>query len=102
MIGTDIGRNIVGDKGNGIIMNTIGRRESLGIGRNHLMFREDGLEVLWHRGCLNELNDMELCNNSRMTFFEEIFHVMGTNDLRGTDDDTLELILLDLLVELHG
>jgi hypothetical protein len=37
-----------------------------------------------------------------MTFFEEIFHAMGTDDLWGTDGDALELILLALLVELHG
>jgi hypothetical protein len=36
--------------------------------KNHLMFREDGLEVLRHKGCLNELYGMELENNSRMTF----------------------------------
>jgi hypothetical protein len=45
-IGTDIGRKAYGEKGNGMIMNTTGRRESLGSGKNHLMFREDGLEVL--------------------------------------------------------
>jgi hypothetical protein len=44
-IGMDIGRKATWDKGNGMIMNTMGRRESLGIGKNHLMFREDGLEV---------------------------------------------------------
>jgi hypothetical protein len=45
MIGTDIGRKDAYDKGNGIIMNTMGRRESLGIVKNHFMFREDGLKV---------------------------------------------------------
>jgi hypothetical protein len=45
---------------------------------------------------------MELGNNARMKFFEYLFHEMVTNDLRGTDDDALELILLALLVELHG
>jgi hypothetical protein len=44
--GTDIGRKVVKYKGNGMIMNTMGRREYLGSGKNHLMFREDGLEVL--------------------------------------------------------
>jgi hypothetical protein len=101
-IGMDIGRKAFGDKGNGIIMNTTRRRDSLGSGTNHLMFIEDGLEVLQHRGCLSGLNGMELCNNARMTFFEHLFHVMGTDDLRGTDSDALELILLSLLVELHG
>jgi hypothetical protein len=101
-IGTYIGRKASWDKGNGMIMNTMGRRESLGSGKNHLMFREDGLEVLRHRGCLSGLYGMELGNNARMTFFEQLFHAMGTDDLRGTDDDALELILLALLVELHG
>jgi hypothetical protein len=102
MIGMDIGRKASGDKGNGMNMNTTRRRESLGSGKNHLMFREDGLEVMRHKGCLSGLNGMEFCNNAKMSFFEQIFHVMGTDDLRGTDDDALELILLALLVELHG
>jgi hypothetical protein len=37
-----------------------------------------------------------------MTFLKDIFHVMGTDDLRGADGDALELILLAHLVELHG
>jgi hypothetical protein len=37
-----------------------------------------------------------------MTFFEELFHVMETDDLRGASCDALELIFLALLVELHG
>jgi hypothetical protein len=84
-----------------MIMNTTGRRESLGTGKNHLIFREDGLEVLRHRGHLSFLYGMELGNNSRITFLDHIFHVMGTNDLRGTGGDALELILLALLVKLH-
>jgi hypothetical protein len=68
-IGTTIGRKDVRDKENGMIMNTTTRRESLGSGKNNLMFREDGLEVPRHKGCLSGLNGMELCNNSRMTFF---------------------------------
>jgi hypothetical protein len=68
-IGMNIGRKAVGDKGNGMIMNTMGRRKSLGSGKNNLMFGEDGLEVLHNRGCLSGMNGMELCNNARMTFF---------------------------------
>jgi hypothetical protein len=98
----DIGRNASRDTGNGMIMNTTGRRESLGSGKNHLMFTNDGLEVLQHRGCLSGLNDIELRNNARMNFFEHSFHAMGTNDLWGTDNDALELIFLALLVELHN
>jgi hypothetical protein len=85
-----------------MIMNTMGRRKSLGSGKNKLMFGEDGLDVKRYKGCLSGMNGMKLCNNSRMTFFEEIFHAMGTDDLRGTCCDSLELILLALLVELHG
>jgi hypothetical protein len=102
MIGTNIGRKDSWDKGNGMIMNTTGRRESLGSGKNHLMFRQDGLEVPWYTGCLSFLYGMELGNNARMTFFEQLFHAMGNNDLRGTNSDALELILLALLVKLHG
>ena len=102
LIGMNIGRKVVGYEGNGMIMNTMRNRKSLGSGKTHLMFREDVLEVLRHRGCLSGLNGMELCNNVRMTFFEELFHVMGTDDLWGTGGDALELILLALFVEFHG
>jgi hypothetical protein len=101
-IGIDIGRKGVGDKGNGMIMITMGRRESLVSGKNNFMIREDRLEVLRHRRCPNGLNGMELCNNARMTFFENLFHAMGTDDLHRTNFDALELIFLSLLVELHG
>jgi hypothetical protein len=84
MIGMNIGRKNTRVDGNGMIMNTTGRRKSLGSGKNSLMFGEVGLEFRMHRGCLNGLNRMELCNNVRMNFFEEIFHAMGTDDLRGT------------------
>jgi hypothetical protein len=60
MIGMDIGRKASGDNENRMIMNTIERKESLGSGKNHLMFREDRLEVLRHIGCLSGLNVMEL------------------------------------------
>jgi hypothetical protein len=100
-IGTNIGRKDVRDKGNGMIMNTMGRRKSLGSGKNNLMFGEDGLEVLRHKTCLNGMNGMDLCNNDKITF-KDIFHVMGTDDIRGTYCDALELILLALLVELYG
>jgi hypothetical protein len=45
-IGKNIARKASWYKGNGMIMNTMGRRESLGSVKYHLMFREDGLEVL--------------------------------------------------------
>ena len=81
-IGMDIGRKASSYKGNGMIMNTIGIWKSIGSGKYQLMFREDGLEVLCHRGCLSFLYGMELGNNARMTFFENLLHAMGTNDLR--------------------
>jgi hypothetical protein len=33
-------------------------------------------------GCLCCLDGMELGNDTRMTLFEQLFHAMGTNDLR--------------------
>jgi hypothetical protein len=77
-----IGRKASGHKGNGVIMNTAGRRESLGSGKYHLMFRKKVLEVLWHKRCLSFLYGMELGNDTRLTFFEHLFHAMGTNDLK--------------------
>jgi hypothetical protein len=82
MIRTYIGVKASTYKGNGMIMKTKGRRDSLGSGKDHLIFRKDGLEVLRYQGCLSCLYGMELGNNTRMTFFEKYFHVMGTNDLR--------------------
>jgi hypothetical protein len=81
-IQTNIGRKASRHKGNGMIMNTTGRREALGSGKYQLMFRKDGLEVLWYRGCLCFLYGMELGDNTRMTLFEHLFHAMGTNDIR--------------------
>jgi hypothetical protein len=43
-----------------MIIYTTRRRKSLESGKNNLMFREDGLEVLWNIGCLSGLNDMDL------------------------------------------
>jgi hypothetical protein len=82
MIQIDIGRKAFGYKGNGMIMNTMGRRESLGSGKYQLMFRKDGLDVFWDRGSRFGLYGMELGDNTKMTFFEKHFHAMGTNDLR--------------------
>jgi hypothetical protein len=67
-IQTDIGRKASEYQGNGMIMNTTERRESLGSGKDQLMFRKDGLEVLRDRGCLYCLYGMELGDNTRMTF----------------------------------
>jgi hypothetical protein len=47
-IWTYIGGKATWDKGNGMIMDIEGRRESLGSGKYHLMFRKEGLEVLGH------------------------------------------------------
>jgi hypothetical protein len=78
----DIGRKASGYKGNGMIMNTVGRRESLGSGKYHFMFRKESLEVMQYRGCLCCLYGMELGNDTIMTSFEHLFHALGTNDLR--------------------
>jgi hypothetical protein len=81
-IHTNIGRKASRYKGNGMIMKTMRSRESLGSGKDQLMFIKDGLEVLRDQWCLCCLYGKELGDNNRMTFFEKIFHVMGTNDLR--------------------
>ena len=70
--------------------------------KNNLMFEEYGLEVRMHKRCLNDLNRMELSNDTRVAFLEDIFHTMGTNDLRRTICETLELITFSFLLELHG
>ena len=79
----NIGRNISRNKGDGMIMNTTRRRKSLRSGKNKLMFGKDILEVRMHRGCLNHLNGMELHNNTRVAFLEEIFNAMGIDVLMG-------------------
>jgi hypothetical protein len=93
----NIGRNTSRNKGNGMIMNTTRRRKSLRGRKNNLMFGNDSLEVRMHRGCLNNLNRMELSNDTRVSFLEDIFHMMGTNDLKRTNCETLELIHFSLL-----
>jgi hypothetical protein len=72
MIGTNIGRKDSRDNGNGMIMNTMGRRESLGSGKYHLMLREDGLEVLRHRvlEILSLMSTVEL-----MIFNDEVYQM---------------------------
>jgi hypothetical protein len=42
-----------------------------------------------HRGSLNCSNGIELGNNVEMAFFEELFHSMGIDDLRGACCDAL-------------
>jgi hypothetical protein len=97
-----IGRKTARNKGNGMIMNTTRRRKYLRGGKNILMFGKDILEVRMHIGCLNGLNIMELRNDNGVAFLEDIFHMMGTNDLRRNNCETLELIPLSFLLELHG
>jgi len=67
-----------------------------------LMFGKDNLEFKMHRGCLNNMNRMELRNDTGVEFIEDIFHTMGTNDIRRTSCETLEFIPLSFLLELHG
>jgi hypothetical protein len=45
---------------------------------------------------------MKLGKNARLTFSEEIFHSVGTDDLWWPYCDALELVLLSLLLEFHG
>jgi hypothetical protein len=97
-----IGRKNARRKGNGMIMNTTERRKSLRGGKNSFMCGKDSLEVRMNIGCPNDLNRMELINDTRVAFLEDISHMMGTNDLRRTISETLELIHFSFLLELHG
>jgi hypothetical protein len=101
-ISENIGKKTFRKKGNEMIMKTKIRRKSLMGGKYNLMFGKDSLEVRMHRGCLNGLNRMELRNDTRVAFLEDIFHTMGNNDLSRTNCETLELIPLSSLFELHG
>jgi hypothetical protein len=100
MIRENIGRKNPRSNRYGMIMNTT-RRNSLWSVKNILVFGENRLEVRIHRGCLICVNRMELRNNTGVAFIEEIFHAIGNDDLRRTDYETLEVIPLSLLLELH-
>jgi hypothetical protein len=101
-IRVNIGRKTTLYERDGMLMDSKGRGKFFGSGKNNLVAGEYRFEVNMHRGCLNKLNGMELGNNAIITLFEEIFHAMGTEDLRRAYCDALELILLSLLLEFHG
>ena len=98
----NIGGKTSWNERDGRIMDATGRGNFFGGGKNNLVVGEDRLEVKMHKRCLNIMNGVDLAYNYRMTFFEEIFHAMGTDDLKGASGDALEFILLSLLLELHG
>jgi hypothetical protein len=83
-------------------MDTAGRRESLGSGKDCLMSRKEGLEVLGHGWDLGGLYGVELGYDTRMTFFEQFFHAMRTDDFRRTHSDALKFMFVASLVKLHG
>jgi hypothetical protein len=97
----NIGRNISKNKGYGMIMNIM-MRKSLRSGKKNFLFGENSLEFRMHRGCLNHVNRVELKNNTGVEFLEDVFHAMENDDLRRTNCETLELILLSFMLELHG
>jgi hypothetical protein len=101
-IRSNIGRKTAQDERDGMIMESMGRGKFFGSGKNNLVVGKDRLEVEMHIRCLNNMNGVELGYNARMKFFEELFHAMGTDDLGGACCDSLELILLSHLLELHG
>jgi hypothetical protein len=78
----NVGKKTAWDQRNGMLMDTVGRGKSMGGVKNILVSGEYRLEVRMHKGCLNNLNRMELGNNSRMTFFEKLFHSVGVDELR--------------------
>jgi hypothetical protein len=69
MIKENIGKKNAQDERNGMIMNTMGRGNSMGSGKNNLIFGEDIFDIRMQGGNINYLNIMELGNNFRMTFF---------------------------------
>jgi hypothetical protein len=81
-IRSNIGRKTAWDERDGMIMDSMGRGNFFGSGKNNLVVGENRLQVVMHKRCLNNMNGVELGYNSRMTFFEELFHMMGTDDLR--------------------
>jgi hypothetical protein len=83
-------------------MDTVGRRESVGSGKDYLIFRKEALEVLGHEWDLGGLYGVELGYDTRMTFFEQFFHVMRTDDFRRTRSDALKFMFVAALVKLHG
>jgi hypothetical protein len=86
----------------GMIMDSTRRGKFFGGGKNNLVEGEDRLEVRMQKRCLNSLNGVDLGYNSLMIYFEDLFHAMGIDDLRGACCDALEPILLSRLLELHG
>jgi hypothetical protein len=102
MIRVNIGRKTTQNKGYGMIMNTTRRQKSPRSGKNSLVFGENNLEVRMHRGCLNCVNRMKLSNNVGVAFLKEFFHAMGTDNLKRTNCETLEVIPLSIMLEFHG
>jgi hypothetical protein len=98
-IRTNIGRRTSWDERDGMIMDSMGRGMFFRSGKNKLVAGKDRLEVRMQIRCINNMNGLELGYNSRMKFFEDVFHAMGTNALRGACFDALELILFSLMLE---
>ena len=66
----NIGRKNVWDQRNGMVMDFVGWGKDLGILENCVILVKDRLNFEVQKGCLNCLNEMELENDARMTFFE--------------------------------
>jgi hypothetical protein len=69
MIRVNIGRKIARYERNGMIMDSTGRGKLFGSDKNNVVVGEERLEVEMHRGCLNNMNGVELGNNAKMTLF---------------------------------
>jgi hypothetical protein len=85
-----------------MVMVALGGGKSLGSLENSVMLGNDRLKIMVQRGCLNCLNGMELGNDARMTFFEFLFHAVGTDDFWRACCSALEFILLSSMLKLHG
>jgi hypothetical protein len=68
-IRVNIGRKTTWYERDGMVMDSMGRGNFIGNGKNKLVVGEDRLEVGMHKRCLNNMNGVELGNNARMTLF---------------------------------
>jgi hypothetical protein len=75
-----------------MIMESMGRWKLFWSDKIKFVVGDDRLEVEMKKRFLNNMNGVELGNNSKKNFFENIFDAMEPDDLRGTCCDALELI----------
>jgi hypothetical protein len=73
MVRENIRRKTTREYRNGMIMDAMGRGKAMGFVKNILFQGYYILDVRMRRECFNNLNRMELGNNSRMASFSSIY-----------------------------